>query len=245
MKQVILNALKAKFIGVSEQILDRVATKLAQTVTTAEQVQTAVDGVTFQQVLESYGDSRATQAQQTAVHNYEQKYGLKDGSKIDTGQQQQQLGGGSQTVPPVVPNQTAGQQQTGGGAQDATNALLSQLLEQNKKLNERLDRMDVERTTASRKTQISTLIDKLPDSLKKAYARTPVDNLSDDEFNALVGEITTEVGEISSSITQKGAVFGHPAAQNGGLNQGAELSKEQEAAISHREGTSKDGQQPF
>lgn len=82
MKQQILTALKAKFVGVSDAILDRVATKLAQTVTTAEQVQTAVDGVTFQQVLESYGDSRATQATQTAVHNYETKYGLKDGVKV-------------------------------------------------------------------------------------------------------------------------------------------------------------------
>ena len=34
MKQQILTALKAKFVGVSDAILDRVATKLAQTVTT-------------------------------------------------------------------------------------------------------------------------------------------------------------------------------------------------------------------
>lgn len=88
MKQLILNALKAKFTGVSDSILDRVAAKLAQTVTSADQVQTAVDGVTLQQVLESYGDSRATQAQQTAVHNYEQKYGLKDGVKVDDQQRQ-------------------------------------------------------------------------------------------------------------------------------------------------------------
>ena len=73
MRQQILDALKAKFQGVSEKILGRIADKLAKTVTTAEQVATAVEGVTLQQLLDSYGDSRATEAQQTAVHNYESK----------------------------------------------------------------------------------------------------------------------------------------------------------------------------
>ena len=239
MKQLILNALKAKFTGVSDAILDRVATKLAQTVTTAEQVQTAVDGVTFQQVLESYGDSRATQAQQTAVHNYETKYGLKDGVKIDTSGS----GQGGQQNPPLQQQQQ--QLSLGGGAQDATTQLLQQIVEQNKKLNERLDTMEAARTTATRRQQISTLTEKLPENLKKAYSRTPVDGLSEEEFNSLIGEITTEVGEITSSIQQKGAVFGKPAATHGGSSQGTELSKEQVEAISHREGTAQDGQQPF
>ena len=83
MKKEILDALKAKFVGVSEAILNRIADKLAKTVTKQEDVATAVEGVTFQQVLESYGDSRATEAQQTAVTNYEKKHGLKDGKKVE------------------------------------------------------------------------------------------------------------------------------------------------------------------
>ena len=62
MKKEILEALTTKFPGVSVSILDRIATKLAETVTTAEQVKTAVEGVTIQQVIESYGDSRGTEA---------------------------------------------------------------------------------------------------------------------------------------------------------------------------------------
>lgn len=46
MKERILNALKAKFTGVSADILDRIAAMLAKTVTTEEQVATAVEGVT-------------------------------------------------------------------------------------------------------------------------------------------------------------------------------------------------------
>ena len=100
MKKTILDARKAKFVGVSEAILDRVATKLARTVVTAEQVAPAVEGVTIQQVIDSYGDSRATEAQQTAVHNYESKYGLKDGQKIDGG------GSGQQTTTTTVQTET-------------------------------------------------------------------------------------------------------------------------------------------
>ena len=232
MKQQILTALKAKFVGVSDAILDRVATKLAQTVTTAEQVQTAVDGVTFQQVLESYGDSRATQATQTAVHNYETKYGLKDGVKVTPPEQQP-------PVPPVTPPVTP----PAGGA-EAVPAWAQALIDSNNSLKNELAQMKTARTTETRKQQISTLIEKLPENLRKAYSRTPVDGLTDEQFTALVGEITTEVGDIQSSIQQKGAVFGKPAAQNGG-NQGAELTKEQVAAITQRDGSAQGQGQPF
>lgn len=239
MKQQILDALKAKFPGVNANVLNRIADKLSKTVTTAEQVTTAVAGVTkeFIEIIESYGDSRATEAQQTAVQTYEQKHGLKDGVKIENGggsQGGQQ--GGTQTV------QT---QQTAGGANDQTNSILQQLLEQNKKLAERLDRMDGERTTATRKQQLTTIIEKLPENLRKAYERTPVDGLTDEQFNTLVGEITSEVDGIVSDTRAKGAVFGRPAAQNGGSSsQGNELTKEQLDAINHRDSKPADGQ-PF
>ena len=233
MKQQILTALKAKFVGVSDAILDRVATKLAQTVTTAEQVQTAVDGVTFQQLLESYGDSRATQATQTAVHNYETKYGLKDGVKVTP----------PETQPPVVPPVTPPVTPPAGGAETVP-AWAQALIDSNNSLKNELAQMKTARTTETRKQQISTLIEKLPENLRKAYSRTPVDGLTDEQFKTLVGEITTEVGDIQSSIQQKGAVFGKPAAQNGG-NQGAELTKEQVAAITQRDGSAQGQGQPF
>ena len=85
MRKQILEALKAKFEGVSEAVLGRIADKLAKTVTTEEQVATAVEGVTLQQVIDGYADSRATEAQKTAVRSYEQKHGLKDGVKVKEG----------------------------------------------------------------------------------------------------------------------------------------------------------------
>ena len=78
MRKEILEALTAKFEGVSASILGRIADKLAKTATTPEQVKTAVEGMTLQQVIESYGDSRATEASNTArenaVKDYESRY---------------------------------------------------------------------------------------------------------------------------------------------------------------------------
>ena len=224
MKQLILNALKAKFTGVSDAILDRVATKLAQTVTQTEQVQTVVDGVTFQQVLESYGDSRATQAQQTAVHNYEQKYGLKDGVKVEDQQRQQQTGAQQQTV-----------EQHGGKPNDDVPAWAKAIID-------RMDKMDSERITTTRRQQIDKLIEGLPENLKKAYGRTPVDGLTDEEFNALTTEITTEVNGITTEIQQRGAKFGAPSVQGGNQNEN-ELTADQIKAIENR--GLRSGNQPF
>lgn len=233
MKKQILEALKAKFQGVSEAILNRIADKLAKTVTTAEQVATAVEGVTIQQVIESYGDSRATEAQQTAVHNYETKYGLKDGVKVDDGGGSQ---GGQQGG--VQTDQTQPQ----GG--DAIPTWAQTLIDSNTALTERLNKMDVDRTTATRKQQLQTVIEKLPEKLRKAYERTPVDGLTEEQFNTLFSEISSEVEGIVNETHVKGAVFGRPAAQNGRTNQGNELTKEQVEAISHRDNKPADGQ-PF
>lgn len=233
MRKEILEALKAKFTGVSEAILGRVADKLARTATTAEQVKAAVEAYTWQQVIEGYGDSRATEAQQTAVQNYETKYGLKDGAKIDggAGTGGQAGGGTTVTTPPA------------GGAEEVP-AWAKAIIDSNKSLADRLNKMDGERTTATRRQQLSAVIDKLPEDLRKGYSHISVDNLTDEQFNAMLGEVTTEVDGLVKDNQRKGAIFGRPSVQGGSGNQGGELSKEQQEAIAHRETKSADGQ-PF
>lgn len=223
MQEKILQLLKAKFEGVSDQILGRIAAKLAKTATTEEQAKTAVDGTTLQQVIESYGDSRATEAQQTAVRNYETKHGLKDGAKV------------TQTEPqPKVTTQPEG---------DDTPAWAKALIDANKALTERLDKVEGERITADRRAQLGKVIGKLPETLRKAYERTPIDKLTDEQFTMLVGEVEGEVKGIMQTTTAKGAVFAPPT--NGGNVNKGELTKEQEAAIAKREGgVNKEGQ-PF
>lgn len=235
MKKTILDALKAKFVGVSEAILDRVATKLARTVVTAEQVAPAVEGVTIQQVIESYGDSRATEAQQTAVHTYETKYGLKDGQKIDGG------GSGQQTTTTTVQTETPPAAAGGDIAAQIAAAVSAAV----KPLTDEIAALKTGRVTETRRQQLNAVIGKLTDeNVRKAYERTPIENLSDEEFTTLLGEVTTEVEGICSATAAKGAVFGKPAAQSGS-NQGGALTKEQEDAIAHRENSPTTGGQPF
>lgn len=218
MKKELLAALKAKFEGVNENILSRIADKLAKTTTKEEDVATAVSGVTIQQIIEGYGDSRATEAQQSAVRNYEEKYGLKDGEKLQEPKPKPQ----EETMPEWA----------------------KQLVAENKTLSERLGRMDGERITAERKQKLSAVFKKLPENLRKPYERMSIDKLSDEEFTTLFGEITAEVDEIASSVKSKGAVFGRPAAHQGTDNS-QELSKEEQEAIASRNVALKDGEQPF
>lgn len=63
--------------------LIRIAEKKATGVTDESQVQTIADGVSFQDVLNSYGDFRANGAVSSAVTNYEKKHNLKDGKPIE------------------------------------------------------------------------------------------------------------------------------------------------------------------
>ncbi len=192
MKQKFFDALKAKFSGVSDAILNRVADKLAKTVTSEDQVASAVEGVTFQQVLESYGDSRATEAQQTAVKNYEAKFGLKDGVKVQT-----------------APAPAAAEPQ-GNKSGDDVPAWAKALIDSNQKITSRLDAFEQGKKTDTRKQQLSVIVGRLPESLRKAYERTPVDNLSDEEFATLSESITKEVEGIIADTQAKGAVFGRP-----------------------------------
>jgi len=221
MKQKLLDALKAKFPGVSDAIIDRVATKLAKTVTEESQVATAVEGVSFQQVLDSYGDSRATEAQQTAVKNYETKHNLKDGKPIEA------------PKPPA-----------GGDGGEEIPAWAKTLIDSNKTLTERLNKMDGDRLTTTRKQRLATIIERLPENLRKGYERMSVSDLTDEQFETLVTDVTGEVEAIATEAKARGAVFGKPSAPIGGQANGAELTDAQKKAISQRTPASAEGQ-PF
>lgn len=198
MKDKILAALKAKFTGVSADVLDRIASMYAKTVTTDEQVTTAVEGVTEELInmIEGYGDSRATGAQKTAVLNYERKYGLKDGAKVSK----------VETKPETKPTEKVEGEQTPAWAQA--------LIDSNRQLTERLNKMEGERTTESRRKELNGIINRLPENQRKGYQRISVDNLSDEEFATLKGEVTAEVEDLVKETGAKGAVFGRPTNGN-------------------------------
>ncbi len=79
----ILAGLQQKFAGVDTAILTRIATKKAEGVTDETKVNSIIEGISFSDVLNSYGDFRAGDASKTAVTNYEKRHNLKDGKPID------------------------------------------------------------------------------------------------------------------------------------------------------------------
>ena len=210
MKHTILEALKTRYAGVAESILDRIADNLAKTVTDEADVANAVDGA-FKDVLTAYGDKRATDATKTAVANYERKHGIKDGKAIN--------GVEPQTEPVQEP------------ASDDTPAWAKQLIEANNTLKERLDKLDGERMQQSRKSIIDTIIEPLPASLRKAYQRQPLASMSEDEFTELQETIKAEVEEISGEMSAKGAVFGKPATTGKQGNVQAATDKEADDVV--------------
>lgn len=231
MKEQILEALRAKFPGRSAVILGRIADKLAKTATTPEQVTTAVEGVTPEliEVIESYGDSRATEASTTAVTNYEAKYGLREGKP---------------TTPPA-PTSEGNDNAPKGQADGDVPAWASALIEQVAQLKDRQNKQDAERTTTGRRQALEAIYGHLPEPLRKGYERISLDTLSDDEFTKLTADVTAEVGEIGQAFAAKGAVFSTPSAHHGGAGAQKELTKEQIEAINHRGGKPADGEQPF
>ena len=235
MKEQLLEALRSKFPGRSAVILGSIADKLAKTATTPEQVTTAVEGVTTEliEVIESYGDSRATEASTTAVSNYEAKDSLKDGKPATTPEPKGNGGGGEKEEAPK------------GKTNESTPEREDALIEQIKKLNERMNTMERERTTTGRRQALEAIYGHLPEPLRKGYERIPLDTLSDDEFTKLSADVTAEVGEIGQAFAAKGAVFSTPSAHHGGAGAQKELTKEQIETINHRGGKPADGEQPF
>lgn len=231
MKEQILEALRAKFPGRSAVILGRIADKLAKTATTPEQVTTAVEGVTPEliEVIESYGDSRATEASTTAVTNYEAKYGLREGKP---------------TTPPA-PTGDGNDNAPKGQADESVPAWAVSLTERVTALQNELNRRDAERTTTGRRQALEAIYGHLPEPLRKGYERIPLDTLSDDEFTKLSADVTAEVGEIGQAFAAKGAVFSTPSAHHGGASAQKELTKEQIEEINRRGGKPADGEQPF
>lgn len=189
MKTKILDALKAKFEGVSEAILSRVADKLAKTTQAEEDVATAVEGVTFQQVLESYGDSRATEASKTAIKNYEAQLNKK---KDDTKKQEE----GAKQDDNDVPEWAKG------------------FIEANKKLTEELAALKGEKVANSRKTALDGVISQLPAEFKTRYERdfARLSFKDDDDFNAWLEDAKKDV----EGINMKLSAFSSPMGSNFG-----------------------------
>ncbi len=234
MKNLILTSLKAKFAGVSDAILNRIAEKLAKTVTKEDEVEAAVEAVTLQQVLESYGDSRATEATQTAVTNYEKKHGLKDGAKVEAG------GGGQQSQ---QQNQQWGEQKQNQQSQQSneeTPTWAKTIIEDNKTLRNEILAMKGEKAANGRKSELDKILKDAPEKIKSRYekdfARINKTFESDEDFNTWLEEIKPDIEELTTEFNAKGGIVGRPkGGQGGGQGGNNEVSEVLKARIAEKE----------
>ena len=133
----ILAGLKTKFQGVEDATLQRIASKKAEGVTDESKVNSIVEGISFQDVLTSYGDYRADGAQKTAVSNYEKKHNIKDGKPIE------------EPKPQPTPTPTPQSKPV-----EEVPAWAQSLIDSNKTLSERLASMDAKTKADARNAQI-------------------------------------------------------------------------------------------
>ena len=135
----ILAGLRTKFQGADDATLQRMASKKAEGVTDESKVNSIVEGISFQDVLTSYGDYRADGAQKTAVTNYEKKHNIKDGKPIEEPK-------------PQDPQPTPTPQTT-----EQVPAWAQSLIESNKTLSEKLAAMDAKTKADERNQQIAAV----------------------------------------------------------------------------------------
>lgn len=136
----ILAGLKTKFQGVEDATLQRIASKKAEGVTDESKVNSIVEGISFQDVLTSYGDYRADGAQKTAVSNYEKKHNIKDGKPIEKPKPQDPLPTPTPTPQPKPAEEVP--------------AWAQSLIDSNKTLSEKLAAMDAKTKADARNAQI-------------------------------------------------------------------------------------------
>lgn len=138
----ILAALKTKFQGVEDATLQRIASKKSEGVTDESKVNSIIEGISFQDVLTSYGDYRADGAQKTAISNYEKKHNIKDGKPVEEDKPQQ-----PQTTAPTPQPKPV----------EEVPAWAQSLIDSNKTLSEKLAAMDAKTKADIRYQQIDNV----------------------------------------------------------------------------------------
>lgn len=246
MRKKLISALATKFAGVEAKVLGRIADNLMhdKTIESDEDVNSAVEEVTFADILKSYGDSRAAEASKTAVSNYEKKHGLKDGKPTaqnddddddepDDDDDDEPDNNGNDK------NRRDGKQKSNKSNANPTNNKqvspeVAQIMKLMKAMSEKLDSTTAEisnlkkgKVTETRKARLAEVLKGLKETQKKAYTRLPLDDYSDEDFESLIDEITDEVDELTKENDADGGSFGAPLGGSG--ERGGSGSKTKEA----------------
>ena len=219
-RKFILDALRKKFEGVDEKVLNRIARNAAKTVKSEDEATQFVEDYTIQQVIDSYSDSRVTES----ISSYEKKHGLKDGKPVDAD-------GDTDDADKDKKDDTDKDQKDdkddkdgkGKGKKDNKEgddmpSWARALIDGQKRLNERLDGIEKGKQADVRKSKFLEAIKDAPEKFReraeKKFARYTFKD--DEDFEAYLEELAEEVEEVSATEETKGAVVNPPKGGNKG-----------------------------
>lgn len=207
MFELILKALQTKYNGVDEKTLNRIAKKLEKTVTKEEDVQTAVDGVTLQDLMDSFADERANQASKTAVANYEKKHNLKDGKPVEDGGGNKGGNGGN-----------GGEDDPMKDAPEWAKAIVAS----NQAMAEKLAAYEAKELGTSRKGKLTDLLKESPESVRKMYeANFDQMQFADDAaFDGWLEAQKPVIESLTNDFKAKGGVVHRPMGGGNGKQEG-------------------------
>lgn len=224
-KEEIIAALQAKFGGIPSDTISGIAEKLAKTADpSATDANTLIEGITFADIVKSYGDSRAQSAAQTAVRNYERKYQIKDGAPITPNTPPQTTADitphnnpNPNTISSQQPQQPAAQQQP----QQDIAALIAQAVAQAvSPLQAQLNQYKGQQLQTARKSRYEAAIKPLPEGIRKQYLAS-FDRMSfadDEDFEQYMTQFTQETKAIADDIAKRATVMTPPKSANAPLD---------------------------
>lgn len=214
LKRFIADALTEKFKDIDTKVINRIAATAAKTVKTEEEATTYVDDLTIQKVIDSYSDSRTSDA----LSSYEKKHGLKDGKKVQPDDEDEDDDAGDDITDG---NKKAPKgKKDGKGSDQDTPKYVKELFSKLEEMGNELSALKGEKITTARSSKLSDLLKDAPEKLRNRYTkdfgRMKFD--TDEEFEEWLEEITPDIEDISTSISTKEGLVGRPkgAAKTGG-----------------------------
>lgn len=208
-EEKIREQVKEKFGELESDQLELVVAKVAKQATTDEEATEQVKALTTSQIAQSYADYRVNKALKKA------------GRTADKTEKKVEPEG----------NDDASTKEVKDAKGEDTPAWAKALIESNRSLQEQVSALKGEKVRTEREKALGAILEKLPEPIKKAYGRTNVETLSDDEFDQLKSEVKTEAEAILKTVTPRGAVFGQPNVSFGGSSNGGgseKVTKEEE-----------------
>lgn len=232
MKKKLIEAIKAKFVGIDEntakRLAERAIAKSENGISTDDEVTVAVEAISLSDVLKSVNDFSADDA----IKKYEEKYGLEKGEKKNPVEQKPNK---TETIEQKPVEQKPVEQKP----EDAFKELLAEfkksMADEFKTVKEELNAMKSGKISENRRAKLDAALKELKDFQKKPYGRIDLSKMSDDEFDSFMTEVKEEVGDMiaenRASESKVTPLFGGGARQNQQNGDTKEASKEEIDAL--------------